>query len=141
VRLQAKILLLQSLYKAKYSGSYWWKVLLYSGQIMYIYLFYTINQSTPNYYNFYGANATNTPQHCRTQYKMYTVYCIRSETVINDRAVLYARPETVRNHRRKKLFYFSFCRKKHKKVESVSDQNKALLQVSRKSVGKNGFWH
>jgi hypothetical protein len=64
----------------------------------------------------------------------------RSETVQNDRGVLYARSETVQNDREKKLFYFSFFRK-NKRLEFVSGQNKAFLQVTRKSVEKNGFRH
>jgi hypothetical protein len=56
----------------------------------------------------------------------------------NDRAVLYARSETVQNDRGKKLFYFSFFRENKK---FVSGQNKAFLQVTRKLVEKNGFRH
>jgi hypothetical protein len=46
------------------------------------------------------------------------VFYARSETVQNDRAVLYARSETVQNDREKKLFYFSFFRKKQKSWSS-----------------------
>jgi hypothetical protein len=52
--------------------------------------------------------------------------------------VLFARPETVLNYRRKKLFYFSFFLK-NKKVEFVSDQNKVLLQVLQNFVEKMAF--
>jgi hypothetical protein len=64
------------------------------------------------------------------------VFYARSETVQNDRAVLYARSETVQNDREKKTFLFFIFSKKTKKLEFVSGQNKAFLQVTRKSVKK-----
>jgi hypothetical protein len=45
----------------------------------------------------------------------------------NDRAVLYARSETVQNDQQKKLFIFHF-------FKFASGQNKAFLQVTRKST-------